>query len=219
MIKKLRKAKKLRFLITAGPTREALDPVRYFSNRSSGKMGYALAAAACRLGQTTLISGPVTLAPPRSAKIIRVVTAREMARVTLQESRKADIILQCAAVADYSPARVSKQKIKKTGAGLSIKMIPTLDILSALGRNKKNGQLLVGFAAETNRLKKNALLKLRRKNLDFIVANPVDRKNSGFESDFNTAVVFGRKGFEKKFPRMSKTLLARKLLTLFVTQS
>jgi len=213
------KKRALRFLITAGPTREALDPVRYFSNRSSGKMGYALAAAASRLGSVTLISGPVSLTPPRPVKIIRVETAKEMARAVLRKFRSSDVILQCAAVADYSPARAPKHKIKKTGTPLSIKMVPTLDILSVLGRRKKAGQLLIGFAAETHGLKKNALLKLRSKNLDFIVANPVGKKSSGLESDFNQAVVFGRGGFEKKFPRMTKAGLARKLLTLFLTKS
>jgi len=208
--------KTLRILITAGPTREAIDPVRYLSNRSSGKMGYALAAAAARHGRVTLVSGPVALAAPRPAKLIRVVTAREMARAVLRESRNADVIIQCAAVADFKPARVPKHKIKKTGRALSLKLVPAVDILATLGRRKKRGQLLVGFAAETRGLRKNALAKLRHKNLDYIVANPVGRKGAGFDADANEALVIGSSGFEIRFPRMTKVRLARKLISIFL---
>ena len=203
-------------MITAGPTREAIDPVRYLSNRSSGKMGYALAAAAVRHGRVTLISGPVALVAPRSVKLIGVETASQMARVMLLESRKADVVIQCAAVADHRPAHAAKHKVKKTGRPVSLKLVPTTDILFELGRRKKTGQVLVGFAAETRNLRKNALAKLRRKNLDFIVANPVGKKGAGFESDLNQAVLFGRNGFEKKFRRMTKVKLARKLLQVFL---
>ena len=209
----------LRFLITAGPTREAIDPVRYLSNHSSGKMGYALAAAAAHLGKVLLISGPVALAAPRSARLIQVESSEEMARAVLGRFRKSDIIVQCAAVADYRPARAAKHKIKKTGRAVVMKLIPATDILLELGRRKTAGQVLVGFAAETRNLRKNALAKLRRKNLDFIVANPVGKKGAGFESDRNEAVVFGRNGFEKKFPRMPKAKLARKLLEIFLAKS
>jgi len=208
--------KKLRFLITAGPTREYLDPVRYLSNRSSGKMGYALAAAAARFGRVTLVSGPVALAAPQSAKLIRVVTAGEMARAVLRESRNANVVIQCAAVADFKPARVPKHKIKKTGRALVLKLVPAFDILAALGRRKKRGQVLVGFAAETRGLRKSALAKLRRKNLDYIVANPVGRKGTGFDADTNEALVIGSSGFEIRFPGMTKARLARKLIPIFL---
>jgi phosphopantothenoylcysteine decarboxylase / phosphopantothenate---cysteine ligase len=219
MRQKIREKRAWRFLITAGPTREAIDPVRFLSNRSSGKMGYALATAASQLGKVTLISGPVSLAKPRGVKIIQVESAAQMASAVFRVAPKADVIIQCAAVADYRPARSAKHKIKKSGRSLSLRLMPATDILAELGRKKKAGQILIGFAAETRQLRKNALSKLRRKKLDFIVANPVGKKGAGFDSDRNEAILFGRKGFEKKFPRQSKSKLAVKLIRLFLLQS
>jgi phosphopantothenoylcysteine decarboxylase/phosphopantothenate--cysteine ligase len=175
-------------------------------------MGYALARAARRHGTVTLVSGPTSLANPPSVKIVRVETAAEMARAVFSLRKKADVILQCAAVADYTPARVARHKIHKSARPTALKLTPTIDILGVLGEAKPRGQILVGFAAETRQLKRNALKKLRTKHLDFIVANPVGRKGSGFDSDMNEATLFSRSGYEVKFPRMPKIRLARKIL-------
>lgn len=214
-----RTKQKIRFLITAGPTREPLDPVRFLSNRSSGKMGYCLAAAAARRGRVTLVSGPVSIRPPRSVKLVRVETAAEMAKAVFSLRKKADVILQCAAVADYTPARVARHKIRKSPRAATVRLAPTTDILERLGKVKAPGQILVGFAAETRQLKQNALRKLRTKNLDFIVANPVGGKSSGFDSDFNEATVFSSTGWEQRFPRMSKSRLALKILQAVLTRT
>jgi phosphopantothenoylcysteine decarboxylase / phosphopantothenate---cysteine ligase len=172
-------------LITAGPTQEALDPIRFISNRSSGKMGYALAEAASRRGaQVTLVSGPVNLAPPNNVTLVPVKTAQEMRKAVLANLEPATIIIKSAAVADYYLAEVPQQKLKKTAARLSLELDPTPDILAEIGQ-KKGDRLLIGFAAETENLIGEARRKMASKHCDMLVANLVDREGLGFESDRN----------------------------------
>jgi len=203
----------MRFLITAGPTREPLDPVRYISNRSSGKMGYAIAEAALNGGhEVILISGPVNLAPPRDAKFVSVSTSDEMFEATHRHADESDVCVLCAAVADYKPAQVSPVKIKKRAAQVSLELIPTRDILDSLGRRQNRKFLLVGFAAETDRLEANARGKLREKNCDIIVAN---NARIGMESDENELLILFRDGKTKKVSRAPKKFLARELVKIF----
>jgi len=172
-------------LITAGPTQEALDPIRFISNRSSGKMGYALAEAAARRGaQVTLVSGPVNLTPPNNVKLIPVKTAQEMRKAVLANLEHATIIIKSAAVADYYLAEVPQQKLKKTAARLSLQLDPTPDILAEVGQ-KKGDRLLIGFAAETENLISEARRKMNSKHCDMLVANLVNQEGLGFESDRN----------------------------------
>jgi phosphopantothenoylcysteine decarboxylase / phosphopantothenate---cysteine ligase len=172
-------------LITAGPTQEPLDPVRFISNRSSGKMGYALAEAAARRGaQVILVSGPVSIPEPRGVSVIHVHTAMEMHDAVIERLKEATIIIKAAAVADYHLAQVPRHKIKKTAMRMSLDLDPTLDILAELGR-KKGDRLLIGFAAETENLIESARQKLESKNCDMIVANLVNQEATGFESDDN----------------------------------
>ena len=201
------------FLITAGPTREPIDPVRYISNRSSGKMGYAIAEAASHAGhEVILISGPVNLAPPRNTKFISVSTSDEMFDAVHQQADRSDICVLCAAVADYKPAEVSPVKIKKCAAQVSLELIPTRDILQSLGQRQSRKFLLVGFAAETDHLEANAARKLREKNCDIIVANDA---RIGMETDENELLILFRDGEIKKISRASKTFLARELVKIF----
>src|SRR5246127_908835 len=203
----------VRFLITAGPTREPLDPVRYISNRSSGKMGYAIAEAALDGGHDViLISGPVNLAPPRDAKFVSVSTSDEMFEATHRHADESDVCVLCAAVADYKPAQVSPVKIKKRAAQVSLELIPTRDILDSLGRRQNRKFLLVGFAAETDHLEANARGKLREKNCDIIVAN---NARIGMESDENELLILFRDGKTKKVSRAPKKFLARELVKIF----
>lgn len=208
----------MKILISAGPTREKIDPVRFISNYSSGKMGYSLAEAASEKGHAvTLISGPVALIPPESVKTVQVESAAEMACEIRRFAKSVDLIIMAAAVADYAPASFAKDKIKKNRASLSIRLKKTEDILAALGKNKKKGQILVGFAAETSDLIRNAESKLERKNLDWIVANEVGKKDRGFSSDNNAATLISRDGRKIKLPLQSKTSLAKKILGLILT--
>lgn len=201
------------FLITAGPTREAIDPVRYISNRSSGKMGYAIAEAALNAGHDAiLISGPANLAPPPNAKFISVSTSDEMFDAVHQHADSSDICVLCAAVADYKPAQVSPVKIKKRDAGISLELIPTRDILRSLGQRQNRKFLLVGFAAETDRLEANATEKLRRKNCDIIVANDA---RIGMEGDENELLILLRDGEMKRISRAPKKILGRELVKIF----
>ena len=200
-----------RVLITAGPTQEALDPVRFISNRSSGKMGYALAeAAASRGAKVVLVSGPVQLAPPANVEVVRVRTAVEMRDAVLARLESADIVLKAAAVADFHLSKVPDQKVKKTAARLSLELDPTPDILAEIGR-KKTHQLLVGFAAETQNLVQEARRKLEAKNCDMIVANDVSGSDTGFESDDNEVVLALRTGETIKLPRASKRQIADRI--------
>ena len=201
------------FLITAGPTREPIDPVRYISNRSSGKMGYAIAEAALDAGHDViLISGPVNLSPPRNTKFISVSTSDEMFDAVHQHADSSDICVLCAAVADYKPAEVSPVKIKKCAAQVSLELIPTRDILQSLGRRQNRKFLLVGFAAETDHLEANATKKLREKNCDIIVANDA---HIGMETDENELLILFCDGETKKISRAPKTFLARELVKIF----
>lgn len=205
----------MKILISAGPTREKIDPVRFISNYSSGKMGYALAEAASKKGHdVTLVSGPVSLVPPKSVKTVQVESAAEMAREVSKFAKNADLIIMTAAVADYTPANFAKDKIKKKQAIMTIKLKKTEDILARLGKDKKKGQILVGFAAETSDLIRNAESKLQKKNLDWIVANEVGKKDRGFSSDNNAATLIYRYGEKIKFPLQSKKSLAEKILRL-----
>jgi phosphopantothenoylcysteine decarboxylase/phosphopantothenate--cysteine ligase len=201
------------FLITAGPTREPIDPVRYISNRSSGKMGYAIAEAALDVGHDViLISGPVNLARPRNAKVIYVSTSDEMFDAVHQQADDANVCVLCAAVADYKPAQVSPVKIKKRATQLSLELIPTRDILDSLGRLQNRKFLLVGFAAETDHLEANATKKLREKNCDIIVANDA---RVAMETDENELLILFRDGDTKKISRAPKKNLARELVKIF----
>jgi phosphopantothenoylcysteine decarboxylase/phosphopantothenate--cysteine ligase len=205
----------VRFVITAGPTREAIDPVRYLSNRSSGKMGYAIADAALAVGhEVTLISGPVTLESPRRAQFVPVVTSDQMHDEVHRHARDCDVLVMCAAVSDYKPARASAQKIKKSEQTLSLELIPTRDILASLSQQDRQF-LLVGFAAETNDVEQNARKKLRDKNCDIVVANDVSDPISGVESDENEVTVLFRNGAEKKISRAPKKNVARALIKIF----
>ena len=205
----------MRFLVTAGPTREPIDPVRYLSNRSSGKMGYAIAETAVEVGHdVTLISGPVHLDPPRGARLVSIVTSDEMSDAVHRHLRDCDVFVMCAAAADYKPAKVSPQKIKKREENLALELIPTRDILSSLP--KKDRQFLaVGFAAETNDVEESAAKKLRAKNCDLIAANDVSRADCGMESDDNEVTVLFRNGERQKISRAPKKIIARELVKIF----
>src|ERR1017187_6037341 len=198
-------------LITAGPTEEPLDPVRYISNRSSGKMGYALAeAAAARGAKVVLISGPVYLAPPRGCTFIAVHTAREMRDKVFENLQLASVIVKAAAVADFHLAKVPSQKMKKTAARLSLELDPTPDILAELGR-KKGDRLLVGFAAETENLQQETRRKLEAKNCDMVVGNLVGGDDGAFESDQNEVLMALRGGEFIAVPRASKREVADRI--------
>ena len=199
-------------LITAGPTREELDPVRYLTNRSSGKMGYALAEAAVRRGaQVILVSGPVALEPPEHAEFLPVRSAEEMRQAVLQRLPQATAVLMTAAVADYRPAKPAAQKIKRGTAALTVEFEPTPDILAEVA-GEKGARFIVGFAAETNGLEESARGKLLRKNADLIVGNDVTRQGAGFDVDTNIATLFRRDGSQVDLPQMSKRELASRIL-------
>ena len=203
----------MRFLVTAGPTREPIDPVRYISNRSSGKMGYAIAEEALEAGhEVILISGPVNLGPPRRAKLVSVSTSDEMFDAVHRHADKCDVCVLCAAVADYKPPKVSPVKIKKRAGNFSLELIPTRDILDSLGRRQNRQFLLVGFAAETNDVEQNAAQKLHAKKCDIMVANDV---RLGMESDENELLILCRDGEMRTFSRAPKEILARKLVKIF----
>jgi phosphopantothenoylcysteine decarboxylase / phosphopantothenate---cysteine ligase len=199
----------VRILITAGPTREPIDPVRFLSNRSSGKMGYALASVAAARGATvTLVSGPVSLAPPRGVDVRQVMTAREMYDAVLALAPEHDVVIKAAAVADFEPVHPRDQKIKKDGSsGMQLELRPTPDILEALGK-LDDRPFVVAFAAETEDLEHHAEEKLRRKGSDMIVANDVTDPGIGFDSDQNEVLLIHRNGEREEIPRMEKGLLA-----------
>ena len=199
-------------LITAGPTQEPLDPVRYLTNRSSGKMGYAIAEAALNRGaRVILISGPVNLTAPAGAETIRVRTAQEMRDAVFAHLEPATVIIKSAAVADFRPVHPADQKIKKTGHPAAIQLEPAPDILAELGRSKEK-RLLVGFAAETGNLREYAGAKLKAKNCDMIVANLVGRENSGFDSDNNEVTLALPTGEMIDIPNSSKRDIAGRIL-------
>ena len=198
-------------LITAGPTQEPLDPVRYITNRSSGKMGYALAeAAAARGARAIVVSGPVHLAPPRGVEVIPVRTASEMREKVMENLPAAGIVIKAAAVADFHLSKVPDQKVKKTAARVSLELDPTPDILAELGR-KKHDYLLIGFAAETQNVQQEARRKLETKNCDMVVGNFVGGSETGFESDENEVVLALRTGETISIPRATKRAIADRI--------
>jgi phosphopantothenoylcysteine decarboxylase / phosphopantothenate---cysteine ligase len=195
-------------LITAGPTQEPLDPVRYISNRSSGKMGYALAEAAAQRGaRVILVSGPVHVPVPRGVEVVNVRTAVQMRDKVMENLPAAGIVIKAAAVADFHLSNVPQQKVKKTAARISLELDPTPDILAELGR-KKGDFLLIGFAAETQNLQQESRRKLESKNCDMVVGNLVGSRDLGFESDENEVVLTPRTGPPIALPRASKRVLA-----------
>lgn len=204
--------KDMTLLVTAGPTVEPVDPVRYLSNRSSGKMGYAIAAAAAKRGaRVILVSGPVALPPPPGVETIPVNTAIEMRQATLDKYPSADAVVMTAAVADYRPKTVAEQKIKKHQSSLTIELEKNPDILEELGRLKRR-QFLIGFAAETQDLEANAVIKLKNKNLDMLVANDVTLPGAGFGADTNIVKLVFPSDRIVSLPILDKQVLAQRIL-------
>jgi phosphopantothenoylcysteine decarboxylase/phosphopantothenate--cysteine ligase len=204
----------VRFVVTAGPTREAIDPVRFISNRSSGKMGYAIAEAArARKHDVTLISGAATVAPPRGVTTTSVTTSDEMHDAVHHALRDCDALVMCAAVSDYKPVIRADRKIKKRKCAFALRLVPTRDILASLP--KRHDYLVIGFAAETHDLKKYAQKKLREKNCDAIVANDVSGSETGMESDENEVTIFFRNGETMAISRAPKKIIARELVKIF----
>lgn len=199
-------------LVTAGPTFEDIDPVRYLTNRSSGKMGYAVAAAAARRGaKVTLVSGPTALETPQAVERIDVRSAEAMQRAVVTRFPDCTIAVFAAAVADYRPAEKSAQKLKRGKEALTLRLEPNPDILAQVARGKGE-RLVVGFAAETENVAENARKKLTQKNADLIVANDVNEKGAGFDHDTNVVTLFSRDGRDLPLPRMSKTEVAQRIL-------
>lgn len=198
-----------KILVTAGPTREPIDPVRFITNPSTGRMGYAIAGEAANRGAiVTLLSGPSQLMPPSGCKFITVTTAEEMAQNVYKEAEQADIIIMSAAVADYTPRKYYENKIKKGTEKITIEMNKTEDILKTLGKNKGK-RVLIGFAAETENLEENAMKKLKEKNLDLIVANKIGEEGSGFGSDTNKVTLIYRDGRIHAYNKMKKSEVAK----------
>jgi phosphopantothenoylcysteine decarboxylase/phosphopantothenate--cysteine ligase len=205
-------------LVTAGPTREAIDPVRYITNHSTGKMGYAVAkAAAMRGAKVTLVSGPTEITPPPFVEVVDVVSAEEMFREVTSRASKQDIIIKTAAVADYRPAVVATEKVKKKDGEMSIHLERTKDILAHLGANKKEGQFLCGFSMETENMLENSVAKLVKKNLDMVIANNLKVEGAGFGTNTNVVTVITRKGGEA-LPLMSKDDVADKILDAIIKE-
>ncbi len=214
----LLKGKKV--LITAGPTYESIDPVRFIGNHSSGKMGYALAEACVKHGaDVTLISGPVTLSvPSRLKKFVSVKNSDELFAATTRAFVNADVTIMAAAVADYKPLKIALNKIKKKDSKLNIELVKTKDILSELGKKKKKNQLLVGFALETENELVNATAKLNTKNLDFIVLNSLNDAGAGFGTDTNKVTVIERGGKKKELPLKMKTEIAHDIINIITAK-
>jgi phosphopantothenoylcysteine decarboxylase/phosphopantothenate--cysteine ligase len=200
-------------LVSAGPTEEPLDPVRYITNRSSGKMGYALAEACRRRGAAvTLVSGPTRLPAPEGVTVENVRTTAEMSEAMLRRLEGATMVLMAAAVVDFAPVNMETEKIKKRQASLNLELKPTQDILSEISRRRKTHQLVVGFAAETSHLIENAAAKVREKSLDMIVANDVTQSGAGFDSDTNIVTLVFPDGQVKPLEKMSKLNVANAIL-------
>lgn len=209
------KGKKI--LVTAGPTQEAIDPVRYITNHSSGKMGYAIAKAAMLRGaDVTLVSGRTAIEPPMFVKVVPVVTAKDMYEAVTSVSDEQDIIIKAAAVADYRPAKVSDEKVKKSDGQMSIELERTDDILKFLGEHKRDGQFLCGFSMETQNVIGNSRAKLTKKNLDMVAANNVKVEGAGFQGDTNVLTLITQDE-EVSLPLMSKEDAALKILDKIVT--
>jgi phosphopantothenoylcysteine decarboxylase/phosphopantothenate--cysteine ligase len=205
---------KKKILVTAGPTHEAIDPVRFIGNRSSGKMGFAIANAAAQRGATvTLVSGPVQLETPRNVQRVDVESAQEMYDAVLLHAKRKDAVIMAAAVADFMPESSAKQKIKKSTAGTvpEIRLKTTPDVLATLGEKRMN-KVLAGFALETHNAVDNAKAKLKEKNLDFIVLNSLEKGRSVFGSDTNTVTIVDKKGKMEELPEMSKFDVANRIL-------
>ncbi|SHF31685.1 bifunctional phosphopantothenoylcysteine decarboxylase/phosphopantothenate--cysteine ligase CoaBC [Caloramator proteoclasticus] len=203
-------------LITAGPTREDIDPVRFITNRSTGKMGYAIAKAARDRGaNVTLITGPTDLTPPSFIDVVNVYSAEDMYRAVSDRFDKCDVLIMSAAVADYRPKEKSNIKIKKSDDDLKIELTRNKDILYEI-KEKKSRQVVIGFAAETNDVLENATKKIKKKNLDYIIANDVSQKDSGFGTDTNTIKIIDKFGNVKDYPNMSKLDVAHTILNLLV---
>ncbi len=201
-----------KILVTAGPTREAIDPVRYITNYSTGKMGYALARAAMHRGaEVTLVTGPVSLKRPEFVKVVEITTAAELYQAVTAISDEQDVIIKAAAVADYRPAAVSREKVKKMGEQMSIELERTEDTLRALGERKREGQFLCGFSMETEHMLEHSREKLVKKNLDMIVANNVKVDGAGFGTDTNVVTILTADG-EYSLPKMSKEEVAHRIL-------
>jgi phosphopantothenoylcysteine decarboxylase/phosphopantothenate--cysteine ligase len=199
-------------LVTAGPTMEKIDPVRYITNHSSGKMGYSIAEEAAKRGaDVTLVSGKTNISPPAGVKVINIESALEMYEKVLENYEEADIVIKSAAVADYRPKKAADQKIKKKDGDMQILLERNPDILAYLGKNKGN-KILVGFAAETNDLKENAYKKVNGKNLDFIVANDILEAGAGFKGDTNKVNLYFADGHEINLPLLSKKEVAQKII-------
>ena len=206
-----------RVLVTAGPTREPLDPVRFVSNRSSGRMGYALAeAASSRGGSVTVVSGPTSVAPPAGCEVVPVERTADMYEAVVGRFAECDVLIAAAAPADYAPASASAQKLKKTAGPLSVQLDPTPDILAECGRRKKSGQFLVGFAAETENLLANAQEKLRAKNLDLVVANEISESGVGMDSERNAGYLVFPEGEPVELRVMAKGEFADRVLDAIV---
>lgn len=202
----------VRVLVTAGPTIERIDPVRYITNRSSGKMGYAIAEAARDRGaEVALVSGPVSLPAPASVEVVRVESSAQLCEAVLARGEWADVVIQAAAPADFRPVSVADGKIKKTGAGMTLALENTTDIAAELGRRKRPGQVLVAFAAETDDVIDNAKGKLSRKNADLVVANDVSRADAGFGVDTNAVTLITAED-ERALPLMTKRAVADGIL-------
>lgn len=203
----------LRVLVTAGPTQEKIDPVRYLTNRSSGKMGYAVAQAAAERGaRVTLVSGPVRLAAPAGVEMVPVVSTQDLYNEMTRRCGEADVIVQAAAPADFTPVSAAEHKLKKQGGDMTLALRETPDVAAAVGRLKREGQTLVGFAAETDNVLENAGGKLLKKRLDMIVANDVTAPGAGFDVDTNV-VTFITKDARETLPLMSKREVAQRLLS------
>ncbi len=203
-------------LVTAGPTQEALDPVRYLTNHSTGKMGYALAKMARNLGaEVTLVSGKTNLEPIRDVNMIQVTSAKEMAEAVFAYNKTSDVMILAAAVADFTPKEIADNKIHKTSEGMNLELVKTTDILETIGKEKREGQILIGFAMETEKLLESARKKLEKKNCDYIVANNLKEQGAGFAYDTNKVAIISKDDV-KEYPLLSKQDAAREILNYCV---
>ena len=204
----------MKIVVTAGPTREPIDPVRFISNRSSGKMGYALAQAALELKhEVTLISGPTALTPPHGARMVHITTSDELHDAVHAQVRHCDLLVMCAAVADYKPTTTAAQKMEKQTDEFALSLTPTRDILASLPQENRSF-FVVGFAAETHDMEASARRKLFAKHCDMIVANDVSDADCGMESDDNAVTIFFRDGESKTISRAPKKNIARALMKI-----
>ena len=219
VIAKEKDLKGKKVLVTAGPTIEAIDPVRYISNHSSGKMGYAIAKMAMLRGaDVTLVTGKTAIEPPMFVDVVPIVSAQDMYDAVISRSDEQDIIIKSAAVADYTPANVSDQKVKKKDGDMAIELVRTKDILKTLGENKKEGKFLCGFSMETQNMLENSRAKLEKKKIDMIAANNLKEQGAGFNTDTNVITLI-TKDEEKQLPKMTKEEVADELLDFIVSKN